>query len=470
MVRAPSFRIGRVREIWSLRLFVIATLLLAALATNVQAQDWALDLFPVRNHDFGNVAKSSKQEFRFHFKNLYNEDIVITDVRSSCGCTRPDWSPKGRIKKFQEGDIIAAFNTETFSNYHSATLTVSLDVMLHDGPLSGQVQLTVSGNILGDVIIQPSFVDLGNVPQGTDTTKRVSVTRYNSPAWQLTDVRSLNPNFEVEVIPTTRNSAQVTYDLAVRLKGTAPAGFMRDQLILVTNSTLAGEIPIDVEGMVVAEVTVSEKRLAFVNVPAGKTITKNLVIRAQKPFKILNISCDDPAFKFKPRNLTAAVQVVPVTFTAPNKSGKIQQKLQIETDLGPNRVPEVLLFATVLAPPPESTADALKPQSKVETTLPVRTETVGVETAKPKSGAPSATPDTKPEKKATDAHPSSGGGKAAPGTTPAKQKPAEKPTTAQQSFERDEARSKQPPTGDYSAAAPHRSALNWGGHFGAASH
>ena len=66
----------------SMNLLSLFALLLVA-TSSLQAQEWATKMFATLEHDFGTVAKNSKQEFRFEFTNLYKEPLHITGVRAS---------------------------------------------------------------------------------------------------------------------------------------------------------------------------------------------------------------------------------------------------------------------------------------------------------------------------------------------------------------------------------------------------
>ena len=66
---------------------LVATLV--CLPGSASAQEWAQKMFSVTSHNFGTVAKGSKAEYRFTFRNLYKEDVHVSGVRTSCGCTTP---------------------------------------------------------------------------------------------------------------------------------------------------------------------------------------------------------------------------------------------------------------------------------------------------------------------------------------------------------------------------------------------
>ncbi len=43
-------------------------------------------------HDFGSVTIRKESNCEFRFKNETTEPIVIDNVRTTCGCTAPEWS------------------------------------------------------------------------------------------------------------------------------------------------------------------------------------------------------------------------------------------------------------------------------------------------------------------------------------------------------------------------------------------
>ena len=346
---------------------VAAAALAFCAADAASAQEWAKKMFSVTSHNFGTVAKGSKTEYRFVFRNLYKEDLHVAGVRTSCGCTSPEIT-KRDLKTHETSEIIAKFNTRTFLGQHGATLTVTFDK-----PFYAEVQLRVAGNIRGDVTFDPPFVDLGNVDLGKGAERTIRVTRVGGAPWEIKDVRSANGNFEVALSKPTVGAAQTTYDLTMRLKPDAPAGYLKGQLILVTNDPRATQIPMDVEGRVVAEVTVSPQLLSLGAVPSGGSVTKNVVVRANRPFCVTGVSCPDGCLSCTPKSAPATVHILPVTFTAGAAAGKVERQLKIATDLGEGAVPTVTVQAVVeaaemketqTAPPPNVTQSASLPAAR----------------------------------------------------------------------------------------------------------
>jgi hypothetical protein len=340
---------------------IVMMLVLFVGAPAAHAQDWAKKMFTKTSHDFGTVVRGAKTEFRFPFKNIYVEDLHVASVRSSCGCTTPEVT-KRDLKTYETGYIVATYNTHAFTGHRGATVTVTFDK-----PFYAEVQLQVIGNIRGDIVVQPNFVNLGTVNQGQPAERSITVTQTSRPNWKITDVRSANTNFEVDVIQRRRVAGQVSYDLKVKLKETAPAGFIKDQLILVSNDQQAATFPIDVEGRVVPELTINQL-INFGSLDAGGKATKPLIVRGQKPFKILNVTCEDERFTFKlpdPGASPKTLYTIPVTFVADGKPGKISQKIVVQTDRGAAALPAVTAQAIVksnITPSPEAAETSVSTQ------------------------------------------------------------------------------------------------------------
>ncbi len=311
-------------------------------------QEWARKMFDTLDHDFETVARGSDTEFKFRVKNIYKEDVHIESVRSSCGCTDPSIE-NDSLMTYEEGFIVAKFNTRTFTGLHSATLTVTIDK-----PYRAQVQLRVHGNIRSDVVFEPGSIRFDAVDQGTVNEKQVTVRYAGRSGWKINDVvvaSDSSQHFEVELKETERVGGRVVYHLLVRLKETAPAGYLQDQLVLVTNDDRNPRIPLDVEGMIVPEIAVAPENVVFGEVNQGASIAKKIVIRGKKPFAITSITGGGGSFAFDFGKDEKTTHIVNVTFSAPSQAGRLKQTIVIETSLGETYSGKCTAFATILASP-----------------------------------------------------------------------------------------------------------------------
>jgi hypothetical protein len=79
--------------------------------------------FEKETHDFGKVIQGDIVRYQFKFKNIGNKDLIITDVKGSCGCTVTQF-PKHPIKPNQESTIDVSFNSAAKMGPQNKNLTV----------------------------------------------------------------------------------------------------------------------------------------------------------------------------------------------------------------------------------------------------------------------------------------------------------------------------------------------------------
>ncbi|WP_370089690.1 DUF1573 domain-containing protein [Ekhidna sp.] len=66
--------------------------------------------FPVSDYDFGEIKEEGgAAEYTFHFVNVGEEPIQITNVKASCGCTTPGWT-KEEVMPGDSGFVKAKYN------------------------------------------------------------------------------------------------------------------------------------------------------------------------------------------------------------------------------------------------------------------------------------------------------------------------------------------------------------------------
>jgi len=312
----------------------------------VCAQDWARKMFKETAHDFGTVARRAKAEYAFALYNPYVENVHIVGVRSSCSCTRPRVESR-LLKTYEHGAVIAAIDTDSFVGRKGATITVTLDK-----PFPAEVQLHVKTNICDNLELVPGSVQLGSVKEGQPVQRKITVRHTGRYAWQIRKVESTNPHITATFAPTGGLGRSGSYDLRVRLDENAPVGYVKDHLMLITNDRWNAQIPVPVEGRVLPALTVSPASLFMGVVEPGQKVTKQLIVRGTKPFRILSIRCDDDSFEFETADSLddpKRLHVIPVTFFAGQDAGKVTKTIRIETDQA-TALPELAAYAVVSIP------------------------------------------------------------------------------------------------------------------------
>lgn len=72
--------------------------------------------FEKTEHDFGAIPYKGDGSYEFVFKSTGKSPLVLSNVRSSCGCTVPEW-PKEPIKKGETGTIKVTYNTRLIGSF-----------------------------------------------------------------------------------------------------------------------------------------------------------------------------------------------------------------------------------------------------------------------------------------------------------------------------------------------------------------
>jgi hypothetical protein len=344
-------------------------------ALPASGQQWAKDLFKGKlTYDLGTVARGGLAEHRFPVENIFQEDVEIESVESSCGCTKLKAS-KNLLKMYDTAEIIVELDTRRFVGFKEASIRVTLNFRPagpNRRPEPGLVVLKLRAFIRGDVVFEPGVVQFDSVTPGQGAEKHVTVSYAGRRDWQILEAAGTSSELAVSFKETGRNyepnlgATQVTYDLAVSLKGTPPPGYFKENVILKTNdqNQQTARVPLAVEGYVAAPLTVNPAMLMLGAVKPNQSVSKVLVVSGATPFHVVRVTGPDDQFSFTPAADAKKVHVIGVRFTAGNKPGKVSGKIRIATDLGDGTVDvdgQVLAADSATNDPPR--IDAAKPDS-----------------------------------------------------------------------------------------------------------
>ncbi|WP_203296717.1 DUF1573 domain-containing protein [Luteirhabdus pelagi] len=120
------------------KILMIALVSVIGFAANAQAKFE----FKTETIDYGEISKGSDGVRSFEFTNVGDEPLVITDVKSSCGCTVPE-KPDGPIAVGETGVIKVKYDTKRVGPIRK-TITVYSNA---DEPVKA---LKIKGTILAE--------------------------------------------------------------------------------------------------------------------------------------------------------------------------------------------------------------------------------------------------------------------------------------------------------------------------------
>ncbi len=109
--------------------------------TNVQENPNAPEITLDKTvHDYGTIKKDADGSCKFTFKNTGKEPLVLSNVKSSCGCTVPSWS-KDPILPGKSGVIKIVYDTKKVGPI-SKTITVMSNAK------TNPVVLSIKGTVI----------------------------------------------------------------------------------------------------------------------------------------------------------------------------------------------------------------------------------------------------------------------------------------------------------------------------------
>ena len=91
-------------------------------------------------HNYGDIPQKSDGSYKFIFKNISDTPIIINRVRSSCGCTIPEW-PREPVEPGDKGEILVKYNTELLGSFQKS-------IYVYCTAANSPVKLQIKGKVI----------------------------------------------------------------------------------------------------------------------------------------------------------------------------------------------------------------------------------------------------------------------------------------------------------------------------------
>jgi hypothetical protein len=225
--------------------------------------------FDEPDYDFGEVEAGDEVEHTFVFENTGDNLLSIEEVLSRCGCT-------GALVTEQEvppggtGGIKVALHSKGFQGEVKKGLTVE-----SNDPENRLVRLTISGNVVSEVTVEPPYLDWGILgPDDSPRPKNLRIRFLKGRGLRLEKVRSESPSVVLTEKSKDENGAVYSVALAENL----PMGRFTGRITLRTNSERAPEVHVPFQGHVQGNVKVIPHILSLGRITPGKVSTSRLKV------------------------------------------------------------------------------------------------------------------------------------------------------------------------------------------------
>jgi hypothetical protein len=325
---------------------VVLGLLVLLQGTSAQAQSsWADKLFKSDlTHDFGNVPRGTQLYHRFKLNNIYKVPLEI-ETQVGCHCVTIT-AATSVIEPLQDGYIDIKMDTSKFPGPKRVKLYVTVR---NGAQYQSMSTLEVSANSRTDVVLNPGQINFGVVSGGQTPTPQVIDVEYAGVLnWTVNEIVRSDAPIEATFKELYRRPGQVGYRVTVSLKPNAPAGALKQELFLKTNDPAVPLVPILVEGNIQGGgLSVYPSTIALGSLKVEETVTKRVMVRAGKDFRIVGVDGLGEGVTTEPLPAAAAQVQYLLIKCHPTKAGPLQKQLRIKTDLDPDTPATVKVEGTV---------------------------------------------------------------------------------------------------------------------------
>ncbi len=198
-------------------------------------------VFAETTYDFGRVAQGTAVEHRFPFVNDGGAELTIMDLRAACDYEATlvgarDVAPRAA------GAVQGRFDTDAVYGAQRRTITV-----YSNDPVRRAVLLTVTGEVVLDVVADPPQVYLGAVPPGTPLLRAVAL-RTGSDAVRIGLPQSDASQLALQLADAPDGAAAAV--LAIGTASAAPLGPFAAVVRVPTTSPRHPVLRIAVSGII----------------------------------------------------------------------------------------------------------------------------------------------------------------------------------------------------------------------------
>jgi hypothetical protein len=295
--------------------------------------------------DGGTVEEGTVLQYRFTIANRGNAELVLTQVKPSCGCTVPRWAKI--IAPGKEGVIEAELKTTGFRGSILKHLTV-----FSNDPLRPQIELDLKASVTPLVQVQPGLVSL--VAVDDQPVRQVfTLERTGGLPMQVLQVSATQPYVKTELTPLP---GQGRYELAVTLTEETPWGRTPTPIVLRTDIEKAPNLTLTL--IVDRGIITTPPMVFFTPLPGALTTPQQAIITLLRPkgsFHLKSAAIDDPKLQAKLETVREGQEYrVTVSYLGGWPAGVVQRTLTMTTD--DSKQPEIKipvhgLVQTVVASP-----------------------------------------------------------------------------------------------------------------------
>ena len=294
------------------------------------------------DYDFGEVEAGDEVEHTFAFENTGDDLLSIKEVLTSCGCTGALVTEE-EVPPGGTGEITATFHTKGIQGAVKKGLSVE-----SNDPENRLVRLTIGGNVVAEVAVEPRYLDWGTLQPGdSPQPKKLKIRFLKGRGLRLEKIQSESPS----VVLTKKSEDENRAVYAVALAEDLPSGRFTGRITIRSNSERVPEVHVPFQGQVQGNARVIHHILSLGRITPGKVLTHHLKVSktGKQGFTVQQVKATTEAIATEIREEKEGERYrIRVTYTPGSEAqGRIAERITILLNDGKQTFLEVPLYGTV---------------------------------------------------------------------------------------------------------------------------
>ena len=243
-------------------------------------------------YNFGKVYKNEDVEHFFMFENCGTEDLIIKDIKASCGCIISETTSLNVLPGMSEGIIVVLRGVPD-----TGAISKNIKIYSND-PDTPVYTLKLLGEIVEDITINARQINFGFIPKGEKVKVEIGVKPRPGFKLEIKDVISSSPDISIKY---KKDEKENKYVVEATLEDTATVGVLTGNIQILTNSERQSRVIIPFSGEVLGDIRIYPSHLYFGVIKKDNKCVKSVFITLLKK----NIRVDK--IEVKPDFLTSEI-------------------------------------------------------------------------------------------------------------------------------------------------------------------
>jgi hypothetical protein len=160
--------------------------------------------------NFGKVAEGSKTEHTFRFQNTGDTPLIISKVRSSCGCTAALLSAE-KLAPGEWGELKTTFNSKGFQGAVTKTVYV-----YSNDPDQQKALFRLQGNVQKELLVTPRRLQFSAGKDKAPFTATINLRNDGTTQLFLSDLKTTSKELQAD-LSSSQLSPGESVQIAIRL-------------------------------------------------------------------------------------------------------------------------------------------------------------------------------------------------------------------------------------------------------------